>query len=160
MCFRPTVHAVKQHGELRSRGKLFVPGLFDGQHCFKLEAKPAGRLTLRRGEVLTGIFIPLFRRSLEAATKLAPIAMNEALKREAEEPDCRAACHPPGAAEEKPRSSHVKSLTSLVVPFALTDPMPESRPDSEAYIWLVPMTCPLTAFRLNNGFPLEDVLRS
>ena len=110
--------------------------------------------------MLTGIFIPLFRRSLEAARKRGLIAMNEALKREAEEPDCRAACHPPGAAEEKQRSSHVKSLTSLLVPFALTDPMPESRLDSEANIWLVPMTCPFTAFRLKNGFPLEEDFRS
>jgi hypothetical protein len=38
----------------------------------------------RHGELFTGAFVPLFRRFLDGATKRGFIAMNEALKREAE----------------------------------------------------------------------------
>ena len=51
------------------------------------------------------------------------------------------------------------SLTDSVVPFALTLAMPLSREDSLAYIWLVPMTCWLAAFRVKNARPSDAVLR-
>ena len=86
MRFRPTVLAVQPNRELRWKGKLLVPGLFDGEHYFKLEAKPAGGLTFHQGELFSGILVPLFRRSLDGATKQGFVAMNDALKREAEEP--------------------------------------------------------------------------
>src|SRR6187431_3269649 len=54
----------------------------------------------------------------------------------------------------------VPSLTDSVVPFALTLAMPLSREDSLAYIWLVPMTCWLAAFRVKNARPSDAVLRS
>jgi hypothetical protein len=84
MRFRPTVLAVQPNRELRWRGKLLLPGLFDGEHYFKLEAKPGGRLSFRQGEIFSGILVPFFRRSLDGATKQGFVAMNEALKREAE----------------------------------------------------------------------------
>ena len=84
MTFRPRVlKAVKQR-ELRWLGHLGFPGLFDGEHYFKLESKSGGRLMFQQGEIFTGILAPLFRRSLDGATKQGFIAMNEALKREAE----------------------------------------------------------------------------
>jgi hypothetical protein len=84
MRFRPTVLTVQPNRELRWKGKLLLPGLFDGEHYFKLEAKPGGGLTFRQGEIFSGILVPLFRRSLDGATKQGFIAMNEALKHEAE----------------------------------------------------------------------------
>jgi hypothetical protein len=86
MRFRPTVLTVQPNRELRWKGKLVVPGLFDGEHYFKLEAKPAGGLTFHQGELFSGILVPLFRRSLDGATRQGLVAMNEALTREAEEP--------------------------------------------------------------------------
>lgn len=86
MRFRPTVLAVQPNRELRWKGKLLVPGLFDGEHYFKLEVKPASRLIFHQGEIFSGILVPLFRRSLDGATKQGFVAMNEALKREAEAP--------------------------------------------------------------------------
>ncbi|MHB8771755.1 MAG: SRPBCC family protein [Syntrophales bacterium] len=84
MQFRPTVLVVEPNRELRWKGKLFLPGLFDGEHYFRLESKPGGGLTFRQGEMFSGILVPLVRRSLDSATKQGFVAMNEALKREAE----------------------------------------------------------------------------
>lgn len=84
MRFHPTVLAAQPNRELRWKGKLFMPGLFDGEHYFKLEAEPGGELTFRQGEIFSGILVPLFRRSLDGATKQGFVAMNEALKHEAE----------------------------------------------------------------------------
>ncbi|MBE0691059.1 MAG: SRPBCC domain-containing protein [Anaerolineae bacterium] len=86
MRFRPTVLAVEPNRELRWKGKLILPGLFDGEHSFRLESKPGGTLLFRQGEKFSGILVPLFRRSLDGATKQGFVAMNEALKREAEKP--------------------------------------------------------------------------
>ncbi|TCJ12818.1 SRPBCC domain-containing protein [Parasulfuritortus cantonensis] len=86
MRFRPTVLVVEPNRELRWKGKLLLPGLFDGEHYFRLETKPEGGLVFRHGETFSGILVPLFRRSLDGATKQGFVAMNEALKREAEKP--------------------------------------------------------------------------
>jgi hypothetical protein len=84
MRFRPIVLALQPNRELRWKGKFLLPGLFDGEHYYKLEAKPGSGLTFRQGEIFSGILVPLFRRSLDGATKQGFVAMNEALKREAE----------------------------------------------------------------------------
>jgi hypothetical protein len=84
MRFRPTVLAVEPKREFRWKGKLVIPGLFDGEHIFMLEPKSDTHLVFRQGEVFSGLLVPLFRRSLDGATKQGFIAMNEALKREAE----------------------------------------------------------------------------
>ncbi len=89
MRFRPTVLAVQPNRELRWKGKFLVAGLFDGEHCFKLEANPAGGLTFHHGERFTGILVPFFKRSLDGATRQGFVAMNAALKREAEGPRSR-----------------------------------------------------------------------
>src|SRR5487761_267664 len=86
MQFRPTVLAVEPNRELRWKGKLFLPGLFDGEHYFHLESKPGGGLTFRQGETFSGILVPLLRRALDGATKQGFVAMNEAIKREVEKP--------------------------------------------------------------------------
>jgi hypothetical protein len=84
MRFRPTVLKVEPNREFRWKGKLLVPGLFDGEHYFKLEPKPGGGLVFRQGEMFSGLLVPLLKRSLDGATKQGFIAMNEALGRDAE----------------------------------------------------------------------------
>ena len=84
MRFRPEILKNEPSGELRWQGKLWVKGLFDGEHYFKLEPKPSGGVVFHHGEIFTGLLVPLFRNSLNGATKRGFIAMNEALKREAE----------------------------------------------------------------------------
>jgi hypothetical protein len=84
MRFRPTLLAVSPMRELRWKGKLVLPGVFDGEHYFQLENAPNGGVLFRQGEKFTGLLVPLFRKSLDGATKQGFVAMNEALKREAE----------------------------------------------------------------------------
>lgn len=83
MTFRPVVLKAEEGRELRWKGKVLLPGLLDGEHYFVLE--PAERGTLfRHGEIFSGLLVPLFRTSLDGATREGFLAMNEALKREAE----------------------------------------------------------------------------
>src|SRR5690606_1113041 len=52
------------------------------------------------------------------------------------------------------------SRTSVLLPLVFTDSTPPSRPAGEAYIWLVPITWLLPAFRLKYIRPSAAVLRS
>ena len=76
--------AVEPYREFRWKGKLLLPRVFDDEHYFTLEAKPGGGLIFHQGELFSGILVPLLRRSLDGATKQGFVAMNAALKREAE----------------------------------------------------------------------------
>lgn len=87
MRFKPTLLAVEPNRELRWKGKLFLPSLFDGEHYFQLESRSEGGLTFRQGETFSGILVPMFRRSLDGATRQGFVAMNKALKRIAEKPE-------------------------------------------------------------------------
>jgi hypothetical protein len=81
--FRPTVLAVEPERELRWLGRILIPGLFDGEHRFLLEAVPGGtRLT--QAERFSGILVAPLKRSLDG-TELGFRAMNEALKARAEQ---------------------------------------------------------------------------
>ena len=69
MTFRPTVLAVVPNRELRWRGRLLVPGLFDGEHYFLIQRLAAGSCRFVHGEAFSGLLVPLFRSSLDAGTK-------------------------------------------------------------------------------------------
>jgi len=84
MRFRPTVLVVEPKREFRWKGKFVIPGIFDGEHFFKLEPKSDTQLVFHQCEMFSGLLVPFLRRSLDGATKQGFVAMNEALKREAE----------------------------------------------------------------------------
>jgi len=54
MVFKPKILKVDQNRELRWLGRLFLPGLFDGEHYFILEDSPTGT-KLTHGENFTGL---------------------------------------------------------------------------------------------------------
>ena len=83
MTFRPTLLAVEPGRELRWRGRLLVPGLFDGEHAFRLHARRRGT-RLRQEEDFGGLLLPLFGGARLARTRRGFEAMNAALKRRAE----------------------------------------------------------------------------
>jgi hypothetical protein len=83
MSFRPTLLTVRGGRELRWRGRLFIAGLFDGEHYFLLEPDGANRTRLIHGETFSGILVGFLGGAL-AATEAGFKAMNAALKREAE----------------------------------------------------------------------------
>ena len=82
MTFSPAVLAVRPAKELRWRGRLLLPGIFDGEHAFELEER-GSTCVFRQSERFTGLLVPLLGGTLEA-TERGFQAMNVALKRRAE----------------------------------------------------------------------------
>lgn len=80
MTFTPTVCAFQQNQELRWLGKLWLSGLFDGEHYFRLKPHPDGSTTFIHGEYFSGVLVPLFKNQLLGSTKKGFEAMNAALK--------------------------------------------------------------------------------
>ncbi len=85
MTFRPTVLKVEPNRELRWLGHLGVPGLFDGEHSFRIEPVEANQVHLVQSETFTGILVPLLMRALDKDTQRGFEEMNHALKVRAEQ---------------------------------------------------------------------------
>jgi hypothetical protein len=83
MTFKPTVLKVENERELRWFGRLLLPGLFDGEHIFRIEALADGRTRFTQAERFTGILVRAFRTTLDK-TELGFEQMNTALKAQAE----------------------------------------------------------------------------
>ena len=87
MSFKPTLLAFEPQKELRWKGQVLLPGVFDGEHYFQLSETPAGRVHFAQGEMFSGVLVPLvFRGSMRAGTVRGFAAMNRALKARAEAP--------------------------------------------------------------------------
>ena len=80
MTFRPVVLAADEGRELRWRGKLLLPGIFDGEHYFRIDEVSPGRSRLVHGERFSGFLVPLLKKSLDRDTRQGFMAMNRALK--------------------------------------------------------------------------------
>ena len=83
MRFRPRVLVCEPPRELRWIGRLWLPGIFDGEHQFRIEPAPGG-VVFHHSESFSGLLVPFLKASLDGPTRNGFIAMNEALKREAE----------------------------------------------------------------------------
>ena len=83
MTFKPTVLAAEPERELRWLGHLLAPGIFDGEHSFRLEALADGRTRFVQSERFHGILVRPLRKTLER-TRRGFELMNEALKARAE----------------------------------------------------------------------------
>jgi hypothetical protein len=84
MTFRPTILLVQPTSELRWLGHLLFPGIFDGEHCFKIAASTSGGVRLTQAETFSGVLVALSKASLDRGTKPGFVAMNEALRARAE----------------------------------------------------------------------------
>jgi hypothetical protein len=82
--FRPTVLVADRPRELRWIGRLFVRGIFDGEHCFRIHPLSEGRVRFEHSERFTGVLVALFRPSLDRDTKRGFQEMNRALKERCE----------------------------------------------------------------------------
>ncbi len=63
---------------------LFIPGLFDGEHSFTIEAVGENRIRFTQREIFTGLLVPLFAPALIWARRGFE-EMNQALKAQAEQ---------------------------------------------------------------------------
>jgi hypothetical protein len=84
MTFRPRVVALTPEAELRWLGSLGVPGIFDGEHAFRIQPAGPGRVRFIHSERFSGFLVPLLRRWLDGGTRQGFEAMNRALKQRAE----------------------------------------------------------------------------
>jgi hypothetical protein len=82
--FKPVVTVFRPNEELRWRGALPIPGLFVGEHYFRLAPAAGGGTRVDHGEIFSGLLVPLMRRTLEADARQGFAAMNRALKARAE----------------------------------------------------------------------------
>jgi hypothetical protein len=85
MSFKPRLLVFEPLKELRWKGQLLMPGLFDGEHYFQLVEVSEGTVRFVQGEIFTGLLVPLtLRGSMLAGTERGFAAMNRALKARAE----------------------------------------------------------------------------
>ena len=85
--FKPTLRAVEENRELRWLGRLFVPGIFDGEHSLRIEPLASGRSRLIQSERFSGLFVGLVKGTL-AKTEAGFEQMNAALKARVEQGAC------------------------------------------------------------------------
>jgi hypothetical protein len=83
---RPRVLTVEPERELRWKGRFLIPGLFDGEHSFRIESLPDGTSRLSQSEDFSGILVPFLGKEFYSKTRLGFEFMNEALKLRAERP--------------------------------------------------------------------------
>ena len=79
----PTLLAVVPERELRWLGRLFISGIFDGEHYFLLDPLDEDRTRLTHGESFSGLLVGYLSATLDA-TENGFNAMNAALKHQAE----------------------------------------------------------------------------
>jgi hypothetical protein len=87
MTFKPIVLTVSPKKELRWKGNLIIPGLFDGEHQFIIEKINQDRVKFIQREKFSGLLAPLFSKSLDANTRQGFEDMNKALKDVSEKHD-------------------------------------------------------------------------
>ncbi|MBD80915.1 MAG: polyketide cyclase/dehydrase [Crocinitomicaceae bacterium] len=84
MTFSPTITQLKENEIFEWLGHLFVPGIFDGRHYFKLEAIDSNSTRLIQGEYFSGILSGIILKSIKENTLDGFKSMNHALKNRVE----------------------------------------------------------------------------
>ena len=84
MSFKPTVLTFDKNTEFKWLGHLWIKGLFDGEHKFKLIDNGNGTTNFEQSENFSGILVKLFSKSLDKDTKNGFEQMNRELKLRAE----------------------------------------------------------------------------
>lgn len=84
MNFKPTVLKFDEASELRWLGKLWMKGIFDGEHYFQFKAIDENRTQFIHDELFKGILVPLMLKQLNGSIKKGFEEMNQTLKTRAE----------------------------------------------------------------------------
>ncbi len=79
MSIKPRLLIVEPEHEPRWKGRLVVPGLFDGEHAFVLTPLDDGRTRLDHWERFGGVLLPIVRGMVYEATVQSFHALNAAL---------------------------------------------------------------------------------
>lgn len=86
MRFRPTVERLDPPRTFSWKGRLLLPGLFDGHHIFEIEPLGPTRVRFVHREDFRGMLVPLLWNQLDTTTRRGFEAMNAALKARVETP--------------------------------------------------------------------------
>lgn len=84
MRFRPRVLAAEPGRELRWLGRVLLPGLFDGEHAFRIVPRSADAVLFQQSEIFRGVLTALMPAAAYENTRAGFAAMNQALKARAE----------------------------------------------------------------------------
>lgn len=84
MRFSPRVIVAEPERELRWLGRLLVPGVFDGEHCFIIEKLSDNKVRFEQSERFNGLLVGPMRSTLNRDTTRGFEEMNQALKVRAE----------------------------------------------------------------------------
>jgi hypothetical protein len=85
MYFKPTVTRIKEEREFGWLGRLWIPGIFDGEHVFEIEPINKNKIHFVQREKFKGLLVPLLWKSLDKNTRHGYEKMNLALKKRAEQ---------------------------------------------------------------------------
>ncbi|HEX3776339.1 MAG TPA: SRPBCC domain-containing protein [Polyangiaceae bacterium] len=80
---RPELLRCQTNEELRWRGHLLFPGLFDGEHFFRLQELGPDRTRFVHGETFSGVLVRFAGRTITRAAR-GFVYMNQALKKRVE----------------------------------------------------------------------------
>lgn len=85
--FKPTIQKVEEYRYFDWLGKLWIKGLFDGQHFFEIEEISPKKVKLIHGENFSGLLHKMILKKIGQQTKENFVRMNVALKTLAENPN-------------------------------------------------------------------------
>lgn len=77
--FKPRIVAAERGRELRWRGHVIVPGVFDGEHAFELAPAGDGAVRVTQSETFSGLLVPFIGGLIDATVDRFD-ALNNALK--------------------------------------------------------------------------------
>jgi hypothetical protein len=95
MKVEPRLLAVEPARELRWKGRLWIPGLFEGEHAFVLTPLEGGRTRVDHSERFGGLLLPLAKSMIYDATVESFRALDAALAKRAAAPQAEAASPDP-----------------------------------------------------------------
>jgi hypothetical protein len=82
--FEPNVTVAEKNRAFEWLGSLSIPGMFSGNHYFRIQPTAPGQVKFIHGENFTGILVGLLFVFIGEQTKQGFINMNQALKERAE----------------------------------------------------------------------------
>jgi hypothetical protein len=86
MTIEPQLLVVEPAQQLRWKGRLWIPGLFEGEHAFVLTPLDGGRTRVEHWERFGGLLLPIAKPLIHEATVQSFRALDAALARRAAEP--------------------------------------------------------------------------
>jgi len=86
MVFKPIITHLVPNKQLSWRGRVVVPGIFDGYHSFELKERGNGRVRFKHHETFSGLLTPFLWKSMKNPIQEGFTMMNEALKQRSQSP--------------------------------------------------------------------------